>query len=322
MPRQARGMKGKLLLAFEQDYGVTPVTPAAYRLPFNTNSLTGSQGLITSNTITGRRDPVEPGRGTVDVSGTIVIPLDVRNIGIWLTHMFGAPVTTGEATPYTHVWTLGDTMPSASIEKGFGDIGSYGVYPGVKVSKFSLSAEMGNNELTASLDVMGANEVFNATSMAASPTELALTRFNIFQGSVKENATTLAICRKFEFNIDFGLDGDTYCFSESGSPTRQDINEGLAQITGSIETLFKDSVLLNKAINGTETSLEFKFANGAHSLSIVLGELVFERKSPGIDGPKGVVFSPNYQAYFSDSANNSAVKITLINDVDSYALPA
>ena len=322
MPRQARGMKGKLLLAFEQDYGVTPVTPAAYRLPFNTNSLTGSQGLITSNTITGRRDPVEPGRGTVDVSGTIVVPLDVRNIGVWLTHMFGAPATTGEAAPYTHVWNIGDDMPSATIEKGFGDIGSYGVYPGVKVSKFSLSAEMGNNELTASIDVMGANELFNTTTLDADPTELVLTRFNIFQGSVKENAATLAICRKFEFNLDFGIDGDTYCFNPAGNPTRQDINEGLLQITGSIETLFKNADLIDEAINGTKTRLEFQFTTGAHSMANELGELIFERKSPTIDGPKGILFTPNYQAYFGDSANNSAVKITLVNDVASYVLPA
>ena len=320
MGRQARGMKGALLLAFEQTYGVTPVAPVAYRLPFNKNTLTGKQSLIEANTITGRRDPVAPGLGQIDVSGNIEIPLDVRNIGIWLTIMFGVPVTTGTTAPYTHTWKVHDDMPSVTIEKGFGDLSKYAAYPGCKISKFALSAAVGNNELTANVDIMGANESLNSASIDNDPTQLQLLRFNNFQAAVIEGNTALATCRKMDVNIDFGLDGDTYCLNGQGS--RTDIGEGLIQPSGNIEALFKDTTLLDKAINGTETSLKLTFINGPHSLEILLPELIFERSTPTIDGPKGLLLSLAYRSFYSDNADNSAVKITLINDVASYTLPA
>lgn len=319
MPKQARGIKGALLLAFESAYGVTPVTPTVYRLPFNKNTLTAKQSLIESSTITGRRDPVAPGMGQIDVSGNIEFPLCVRNVGVWLTHMFGEPVTTGSAAPYTHIWKVKDDMPSTTLEKGFGDLSKHATYPGCKISKFALSAAVGNNELTANVDVMGANEVLNSAPLNDTPTILSLLRFNNFQASVVEGSTALADCRKMDLSIDFGLDGDTYCLNGSGA--RTDIAEGLIQPTGSIEALFKNTSLLDKAINGTETSLKLTFTSGPHSLVFLLPELIFERSTPTIDGPKGLLLSLAYRAFYSDNSDNSAVKITLINDVASYALP-
>lgn len=318
MARQARGMKGALQLAFESTYGVTPAVPVAYRIPFNANTLTAKQSMIDSNTITGRRDPVEPGLGQIDVSGSLTLPLDVRNIGVLLTLMFGEPATTGSESPYTHVWKVQDDMPSASIEKGFGDLTKYAVYPGCKASKFSLSAEVGNNETTYSLDIMGANEVLESASLDASPTVLELLRFNNFQAAVVEGGTALATCRKLDLDIDFGLDGDTYCLNGQG--TRTDIAEGIIQPTGTIEALFKDTALLDKAIAGTSTSLKLTFTRGAHSLEFLLPELLFERATPTIDGPKGLLLSLAFRGFYSNSSVNSAVQVTLKNDVASYAI--
>lgn len=319
MARQARGMKGALLLAFESEFGVTPTLPEAYRIPFNANTLTAKQSLIDSNTITGRRDPVEPGMGQIDVSGNLTEPLDVRNIGVALTLMFGEPVTTGSSAPYTHVWTIKDDMPSATIEKGFGDLGKYAVYPGCKVSKFSLSAAVGNNETTYGLDIMGADETLENESLTETPVVLDLLRFNNFQAAVMEGGIALGTCRKMDLNIDFGLDGDTYCLNGSGR--RTDIAEGIVQVTGNIEALFNNTTLLEKAISGTETSLKLTFTRAAHSLEFLIPELIYERNTPTIDGPKGLLQSLPFRGFYSNNSDNSAVKVTLKNDVASYALP-
>lgn len=316
MGKQAKGAKGQLVLAYETNYGQTPLTPTAFRLPFNKNTLNGKQSLIEVSTITGRRDPVEPGRGQIDASGNVEIPLDARALGYWLTMMFGPPTTTGAAAPFTHVWKVKDSMPSASIEKGYTDISSYALYPGCKVSKFSLGVAVGNNELTANMDMIGAQETVNASPMAATPTDVSLARFNNFQAAVMEGGVASAVCRKFDLNIDFGLDGDTYCLN--GQASRTDIAEGLVQVSGSIESLFKDTTLLNKAINGTESSLKVTFTAGANSLEILIPELIFERGTPPIDGPKGLLLNTSYKAYFKDSSENSVVKITMVNDVEHY----
>lgn len=318
MARQARGMKGALQLAFESTYGVTPAAPVAYRIPFNSNTLTAKQSMIGSNTITGRRDPVEPGLGQIDVSGSVKLPLDTRNVGVLLTLMFGPPETASVEALYTHEWKVKDDMPSVSIEKGFGDLGKYAIYPGCKASKFALAAEVGNNETTYSVDIMGANEVLRSVSLDADPTQLELLRFNNFQATVVEGENVLAACRKMDLAIDFGLDGDTFCLDGQG--TRSDIGEGIISPTGTIEALFKDTALLDKAIAGTSTSLKLIFNRGAHALQFHLPELLFERATPTIDGPKGLLLSLAFRSFYSNSSANSSVRVVLKNDVASYAI--
>lgn len=56
MAKQAKGMKSITNLAFETTYGQAPTGGTWYRQPINKNALTGKQNLITTNTITGRRD--------------------------------------------------------------------------------------------------------------------------------------------------------------------------------------------------------------------------------------------------------------------------
>ena len=153
MAKQAKGMKSITNLAFETTYGTVPSTDAAwYRQPINKNALTGKKNLIQSNTITGRRDAVEPAIGQMDASGQLELPMDVRNIGNILKGIFGAPTTSaaGEDGLYKHVFTVGDEIPSLTVEKGFPDISLFYQYPGTKLNKFSLTAQVGNTETTYS----------------------------------------------------------------------------------------------------------------------------------------------------------------------------
>ena len=435
---QAKGMKSILNLVFESTYGVLPSTGTIYRMPFNKNALTSKQNQIEPNTITGRRDTVQPGLGQIDVSGQLDLPLDVRNIGLALKAAIGVPTTTSVSTNgtlisnsgvdatiadwtaittgsfhisidgtasdvtgitfasaatmadiaaeiqtvlraantkfsaatvtydsgtqkftlasgttgtsssvsvmtaaasgtylgdmlnmtngastagaalYKHVFKVGDTVPSIVVEKGFSDIGTYFRYLGAKVNKFSLTAQVGNNETTYTMDMMAANELKSAAPLSASPSSLALLRFNNVNAEVKEGGITLATCRKMQLDLDNGLDGDTYCLNGSG--IRPAINEGIAAPSGSVEALFTDSSLLDKAINGTKTSLELVYSNGQYSLSFKLPELIFERATPTVDGPKGVTATLSYKGYYSNDSGNSAVIATLINDVASYAV--
>ena len=318
MAKQAKGMKSITNLAFETTYGQAPTGGTWYRQPINKNALTGKQNLITTNTITGRRDTVEPGIGQMDASGQLELPLDVRNVGNILKGIFGTPTTsagTKEGT-YKHVFKVGDEIPSLTVEKGFPDIGLFFQYTGTKFNKFSLTAQVGNNETTYTVDTMASNETEAKSTAAASPTSLKLMRFNNVNAAVKEGGTALATCRKMQVDINNNLDGDTYCLN--GSSIRPSINEGLAEVTGSIETLFEDDTQLQKAMNSTETSLELAFTRDDFSLTFSIPEVILERATPGISGPKGITQSLNYRGYYADDAGNSIITVTLINDVEKY----
>lgn len=228
-----------------------------------------------------------------------------------------AGVITAGAALYQHVFKVGDTVPSMTIEKGFTDIGKYFRYVGSKVNKFSVTGQVGNNEQTYTMDMMAANEIEQTAPMTASPTILEILRFNNIDATVKEGGNTLATCRKMQLDVDNGLDGDTYCLN--GGATRPSINEGIAKVSGSVEVLFTDTALLDKAINGTETSLEMVFSKGPYSLSFKIPEVLLERATPTVDGPKGVMATLSYNGYYANNSDNSAIVVTLINDVSSYA---
>lgn len=311
----ARGSKGQIGFCFETTYGQTPASPNGILLPINSETLSAKQNIIEPATITGRRDPVRPGRGNIDVSGGLVVPIQEIPIGYLLAAMFGAPTTTGTGAPYTHVFKVHDDMPSFLVERQLPDAGAYFLYNGCKVSKFSMELG-GDGELTGSIDIIGATETVNAASFDSSLTSTASNKFSNFQGSVEEGGAASAIIVSASLNIDFGLDGDYYAIGGQG--TRAGIAEGLVQVSGSIRAFFKNKTLLDKAINDTTSSLKLKLTNGTHSLEFFMEEVIYERNSPGISGSKGILIELPYRAFYQSGVGNSVIVATLINSQASY----
>lgn len=91
MPR-ARGANAALAAVFESTYGTPPVS-GFRRLPFVSCNLGEEQGLIESELLGFGREPLPPTYDVVTNMGDIVVPVDVRNIGLWLRGMMGVPTT-------------------------------------------------------------------------------------------------------------------------------------------------------------------------------------------------------------------------------------
>jgi hypothetical protein len=312
---QAQGSQGRLVIDYETVFGQNPATKAGKVLPFNTFDVKSKQNIKEPATITGSRNPVAPALGNVSVDGSLVVPVDEKAIGYWLKGLFGNPVTTGTADPYQHVFKIGTAQPSLVLEKGFLDIGQYALLNGSKVSSFKISFG-GDEELTASIEMMGGKESLLQTPYAASPVQIDLARFNNLQASVEEGGAAIATITKGEFTINAGLDGNQYTVGNGGY--RGNIPAGLYKISGSITALFDGAVLLDKAMKGTTSSLKVKFAAGTHSLEFLFPEIVYERSTPGITGPAGVLVTLPFHAFYGTNSENSAVKATLVNSVASY----
>lgn len=311
---QAKGYMTTLVFDKETSFGKEPIQKKGRILPFNKCELKASQTIITPTTITGTRNPVEPSRGRVSVDGSIEIPVDSEALGYWLTAMFGQPVSTGAATPYTHVFKPSERQPSLVLEKGFVDLKQYFKYSGCKVKSFKMTAG-DDGELNATLDLLGANETIAVTSYDTAATAVTPHKFSNYQGVVKENNVETAYIKTVDLEIDFGLDGDQYVL---GSIGRGDIPEGLITVSGTIKAIFDNISVIQKGIEATETKLELVFTNGAKKLSILLPEVQFERTSPTITGPAGATAEFKFNAYYKDSAEAAAVVVTLINDTDEY----
>ncbi len=313
---RAKGYNSQLALGYETTYGKTPASIKGYNMPFNQSKIAIKQNLIESSTIRGRRDKEQPAVGNIDVSGSIVVPVDQIGIGFWLRAMFGNPTTTGSGDPYTHVFKVTDNQPSLVLEQQYPDISAYEMYNGCKVNKFSFTYG-GDNELSANIDIIGAKRTVGATPCASPLTDISLLKFNNFQGTIEEGGLQLASVTEASLNVDFGLDGNTYTI---GGGYRTDLPEGYLEVSGNIKAFFEDIVLLNKAINNTQTSLKFKFANGTHNLGFNMEEVILQQTSPGIESEKGIMINLPFKAFYDSGADGSVIVATLVNGYASYAV--
>ena len=92
MPR-AQGARALMAFAFEGVYG-TPPGSGFRQVPFVSTDLGGEQPLLDNEVLGFGRDPLAPSRDAFNADGSVVIPMDVENLGLWLKATFGQPVTT------------------------------------------------------------------------------------------------------------------------------------------------------------------------------------------------------------------------------------
>jgi hypothetical protein len=314
---RAKGYNSQLAMGYETTYGKTQTSVKGFNMPFNQSKIAIKENLIESSTIRGRRDKEQPAVGNIDVSGSVVVPIDQIGSGFWLRAMFGIPTTTGSGDPYTHVFKVTDSQPSLVLEQQYPDIPAYEMYNGCKVNKFSFTYG-GDKELTANIDIVGAKRTVEATPFASPLTDISLLKFSNFQGTIEEGGSQLAIVTEASLNVDFGLDSNTYTIGGGGY--RTELPEGYLQVSGSIKAFFEDTLLLNKAINNTKTSLNFKFANGAHSLGFYMEEVMIQQTSPGVESEKGIMINLPFKAFYDSGAGGSVLVATLVNEYASYAL--
>ena len=315
---QAMGVYSKTRLYPEKSLNTFPDTVKGYELPFNSNSLASSQNTTDPGTITGRRDAVEPILGNVDCTGDLVTPVDTDAFGYILAAAFGVPTTTAgtKSGTYKHVFKPDETQPSFAIEKVFSN-GLFSLIKGVKVNQMEMTFG-GDGELTATVGLLGCNETLGKTAAAeaANITTVGLNRLNNFQASLKIDGEEVAIATELSLTIAFGLDDSGYAIGSNGYRTR--INEGLISPSGKLTAFFDDETFVNKAINSTITSLQVTLTKGDDSLIIDIPEVLFARKTPGIEGATGITQELDYSAFYKANELDTCIQFTLVNSVEKY----
>jgi len=315
MPQQ-KGVTSQLVIGEESTFKT--LASAGFLMPFNSMNLKGSQAVNTPGTLTGTRNPAVPFRGNRDVGGTIVAPLDATAFWYWLQMMFGDPTTTGTG-PYVHTFDIGDTMPSYSIEAQYTDLSTnlYYQYTGCKVNNWSMNLG-GDGELVSNIDVIGCVDTQATSPFDASPTSMiSLDRLDNFEVSLEEGGGALSNALEVSFAVNFGLDPNNYVIGGSG--VRGSLPEGIVGVSGNLKTLFEDDTLLDKAEAGTESSLVITVTQSA-SLKMIIefNEIQYSRNSPDIPGPQGLLVDLNFQGYYDDHGDASAVVVELTNG-DAHA---
>jgi hypothetical protein len=313
---QALGSKGQIIIQEESVFQTDPGAPDASILYFISETLQQSRPNIDSNVIRGNRNMAKPIRGNYDITGDITTELQAY-MALMLKGLFGDVATTG-ADPYVHTFTVGDSVPSFLIEKGFTDIDQYFKYNGCKVNSMSLSVTSdGAQEI--SFGILGTKETSSGSSFDDTPTDLGKQSFDgLTVTTIEEGGSPIATVLSADITFENDLDGSIYTVGGGGE--RQALPEGMMKASGTVTAMFEDLTLYNKAINFTESSLKliYSFGDGLgsadnESLELYIPELVFAPVSPAIPGPRGVLVELPFSGYYDDSAETSTVQVILKN---------
>ena len=310
---RAYGANASLLAAFEPTYGTTP-TGDFGKIPFVSTTLGSEQGLIANDLIGLGRDPSAPIRDVIKVEGDIVIPIDLRNIGMWLKALLGSPVSLGD-TAHTHTFVSGNSgLPSLSLETGLPDIPAYFLASGVMANSLQVKfARSGAADATLGLIAQG--EVKRTASADETPTTLPITRFNQFQGSIKKNGQALGNVVAAQLTYSNNLarietirsDGKI----EGADPT-------VASLTGNLEVRFADTELIDAATNNTPLELTFSYViDATKSLTFIAHEVYLPKPKLSISGPGGIQATFDWQAAKNTAAGHM-LTVQLVNDVVAY----
>jgi len=310
---RAQGARAQLALAFESVYGTAPAS--GYKLvPFAQYDLGAAQPLIENELLGFGRDPLAPIKDAITADGSVSIPLDVENLGMWLKGAFGAPTTTG-TTPKTHTFQSGGvSLPSMALELGLPEVPHYAMSTGVMVDKLSWSMQR-SGLLTGKVELVAQGEAVAAVTGAGTPTSMTLQRFGHFNGSITRDGSALANIVSAEIAYANNLDR-VETIRADGKIDGAD--PSIAALTGSFTARFSDQTLLNQAIAGTPCELVFAHSLGANaSFTFTAHAVYLPRPKIAVEGPGGIQATFDWQAAKAASPARMCTAV-LVNTVAAY----
>lgn len=318
---RASAADAQLLGAFEIAYGTPPDGSGGgvYRkLSFKSHALSSEQPLGTDPLLGLGRDAQDPYYDAISVSGDIVVPVDLRGLGWWLKGLFGAPVTTGGAAPYTHVFTSGGLLPSLALQVGHMalDPQVHFAHAGVKLG--SLAFQMARTgAVNATIATIAQGETSGAAALDAAPETFELTRFSAGRGAIKLDGTQVAAVTGGNITFSNNLDG-VETIRDDGKI--DGVDEGEATATGGLTVRFgPDSPLRAAVAAQAPVALEYAYSipSTAYVFRLSLPRVYLPKPKTEISGPGGIEATYNWQAA-KDPVAGYLLRATLINDVAEY----
>jgi hypothetical protein len=145
-----------------------------------------ARGLIDDPVLGQGRDPLAPLQDAITDEGDIVVPVDPRYLGLWLTGLFGDPDTTDNLDgSWDHEFASGgEDLPSYTIEVGMPKVPAFFVHAGVKLNSVALEFTR-SGPAAAAINAIAQGETRFGTTQGGTPTSLTFSRISQFLGSIK-----------------------------------------------------------------------------------------------------------------------------------------
>ncbi len=289
----------------EVTYGVTPASPAFLDFQHSACSLALSKEGSASNTIREDRHIHHYRHGLKQVGGEITSefsPLALDDIlaavlmGSWV----------GGSSPYT--LSPGTTRRSFSIMRHFKDQGSgdkpYHLFKGVEFNTLALGI---STKADASFKVgcIGSNLDLSDTAPASATFGDAsdLEAFTGLSGTIEEGGASIGTLSEISLNLENGIEPQFVLMQD----TARKLKSGRCNLTGQIVSYFENAALLEKFINGTNSSLEFSLVLGIYTYNFFIPNVKYNGGQPDASEQTDIVLTLPFQASFDPTEETNLV---------------
>ena len=209
----------------------------------------------------------------INDEGDIVVPVDPRYLGLWLTGLFGDPDTTDNLDgSWDHEFASGgEDLPSYTLEVGMPKVPAFFRHAGVKLNSIALEFTR-SGPAAATISAIAQGETRFGTTQGGTPTSLTFSRISQFQGSIKRAGSPVG-----------NLTGGSVTYSNNLEKIETIRDDGLiegadptiAALTGRIDVRFADTTLIDLAAGGTPVDLEFAYTLSAQAKLVLTAHEVY-----------------------------------------------
>lgn len=298
----------------ESTYG-TAVTPTRF-LEFVDESLNFNKSVKQGQ---GLRVGARVGRSarrvvtTVEAAGDVQLEAFSKGLGLLFQAMLGSGTSTlVSGTTYQQTFTLGDSLPALTIQKGIPRIDGSAVdainFPGSVVSQWEL--EIPNDDIAKLKVTFDCRDAVAAGSLATAtyPTGGNLYQFAgaaLYSGALTaptattlaSAATPLASVRSLSVSCNNKIAGDRFNFGKNGRKDKPVV--GIRDIAGQMsveyaDTAFRDAVLADTPMTLVATLEGGNLSAGKETLQVVLPEIKIDNELPKANGEKPVLQGINF----------------------------
>lgn len=221
--------------------------------------------------------------------GDLTIEAVTKGLGLlWQLGLGSGTSTLVSAGLYQQVFTLGDVMPSATIQKGIpradGTVDAY-TFTGCMVESLTIDCPNADNvkvKTSWNAKDMTTATAYTAPSYATGPSVFTFAHGAVYSGALTaptatalgSAATPVASIRSGSITIKHNLKTDRY--NCGGGGRKEKPFAGIREISGSLVVEYADVAFRDAIVNDTSMTLVKTFTAGADVLQIVIPDVRFD----------------------------------------------
>ena len=222
-------------------------------------------------------------------SGDLTIEAVTKGLGLlWQLGLGSGTSTLVSAGRYQQVFTLGDAMPSATIQKGIpradGTVDAY-TFTGCMVESLTIDCPNADNvkvKTSWNAKDMTTGAAYTAPSYATGPSVFTFAHGAVYSGALTaptatalgSAATPVASIRSGSITIKHNLKTDRY--NCGGGGRKEKPFAGIREISGSMVAEYADTAFRDAIVNDTSMTLVKTFTAGLDVLQIVIPDVRFD----------------------------------------------